>query len=43
MASLVLSKRLTVHKQSFLDLLKQNGHAVKKVYWQQQKVGMASK
>ena len=32
-----------MHKQSFLDLLRQNGHPMTKVYWQQLKVGMASK
>ena len=33
-ASLVLSTRLAVHKQSFLNLLlRQNGHHLKKVYW----------
>ena len=29
---LVLSRRLAVHKQSFLNLLKQNGRRVTKVY-----------
>ena len=33
MASLVLSMRLAVHKQSFLNLLRQNGHRMTKVYW----------
>ena len=31
MASLVLSTRLAVHKQSFLNLLRQNGRSVTKV------------
>ena len=32
-ASLVLSTRLAVHKQSFLNLLRQNGRRVTKVSW----------
>ena len=32
-ASLVLSTRLTMHKQSFLNLLRQSGCPVTKVYW----------
>ena len=32
-ASLVLSTRLAVPKQSFSNLLRQNGHRVTKVYW----------
>ena len=33
-ASLVLSTRLIVHKQSSLNLLRQNGHRVTKIYSQ---------